>query len=257
MEKIPAAQHGPTRALYFGLIITIVAVLAYATYITMQFSGIRKLQSGMVDRNRKDSLQLLRIQNDVNSIGLAMRDMLDAGEPYPLAAWSAQFDRIRNDLDVALGQEETLAEATRTSDQRRYLSQSLAQFWDATDRMFALAGNGNEAPAREQIRNTLQPRQAALNSAVSRLLVQNNEGEQQAEAGIKQIYDRVQRQLYFFLAAILLAIVVTVRSSHTWRSFRHNAANWRKSSSPRRNPRCAIFLENSTTNSARCSRLSG
>jgi hypothetical protein len=84
VEKIPAAQHGPTRALYFGLIITIVAVLAYATYITMQFSGIRKLQSGMVDRNRKDSLQLLRIQNDVNSIGLAMRDMLDAGEPYPL-----------------------------------------------------------------------------------------------------------------------------------------------------------------------------
>jgi len=209
VEKIPAAQHGPTRGLYFGLVITIVAVLAYATYITMQFSGIRKLQSGMVDRNRKDSLQLLRIQNDLNSIGLAMRDMLDAGEPYPLAAWSAQFDRTRNDLDVALGQEENLAEATRTSDQRRYLSQSLTQFWDATDRMFALAGNGNEAAAREQIRDTLQPRQAALNSAVSRLLVQNNEGEQQAEAGIKQIYDRVQRQLYFFLAAILLAIVVT------------------------------------------------
>jgi signal transduction histidine kinase len=39
--------------------------------------------------------------------------------------------------------------------------------------------------------------------------VQNNEGEQQAEASIKQIYDRVQRQLYFFLAVILLAIVVT------------------------------------------------
>ena len=209
VEKIPAAQRGPTLGLYFGLVITIVAVLAYATYITVQFSGIRKLQSGMVDRNRKDSLQLLRIQNDFNSIGLAMRDMLDAGEPYPMAAWSAQFDRIRNDLDVALRQEETLAEAARTSDQRRYLSQSLAQFWDATDRMFALANNGDESAAREQIRNTLQPRQAALNSAVSRLLVLNNEGEQQAEASIAQIYDRVQRQLYFFLAAILLAIVVT------------------------------------------------
>ena len=64
-------------------------------------------------------------------------------------------------------------------------------------------------PPREQIRDTLQPRQAALSSAVSRLLVQNNEGEQQAEASIAQIYDRVQRQLYFFLRAILLAIVVT------------------------------------------------
>ncbi len=209
MEKIPAAQKGPTRGLYLGLIITILAVLAYAAYITVQFSGIRQLQSGMVDRNRRDSLQLLRIQNDLNSIGLAMRDMLDAGEPYPLAAWSAQFDRIRNDLDVALKQEETLAEAARTSDQRRYLSQSVTQFWDATNRMFSLADHGDEANAREQIRNTLQPRQAALNSAVSRLLVQNNEGEQQAEASIAQIYDRVQRQLYVFLAAILLAIVVT------------------------------------------------
>ena len=144
MDKNPPAQIAPTRGLYLGLIITLLAVLAYAAYITMQFSGIRKLQSEMVDRNRKDSLQLLRIQNDLNSLGLAMRDMLDPSAPYPLAAWSAQFDRIRNDLQVAMQQEESLAEAARTSDQRHYLSQSLSQFWDASDRMFTLAGNGSE-----------------------------------------------------------------------------------------------------------------
>ena len=199
----------PTRGLYLGLFITLVAVLAYAAYITMQFSGIRKLQSEMVDRNRKDSLQLLRIQNDLNSIGLAMRDMLDRSAPYPLAAWSAQFDRIRNDLQVAMQQEESLAKAARSNDQRHYLSQSLSQFWDASDRMFTLAGNGSEDVARDQIRDTLQPRQAALSSSVSRLLVQNNEGEEQAEANIAQIYDRVQRQLYFFLGGILLAIIPT------------------------------------------------
>lgn len=209
MDKNPPAQIAPTRGLYLGLIITLIAVLAYASYITMQFAGIRKLQSEMVDRNRKDSLQLLRIQNDLNSIGLAMRDMLDASAPYPLAAWSAQFDRIHNDLQVAMQQEESLAEAERTSDQRRYLAQSLSQFWDACDRMFALAQNGSDEAARNQIRDTLQPRQAALNSSVSRLLVQNNEGEQEAEASIAQIYERVQRQLYFFLAGILLAIIPT------------------------------------------------
>ncbi len=209
MDKNPPAQIAPTRGLYLGLIITLIAVLAYAAYITMQFAGIRKLQSEMVDRNRRDSLQLLRIQNDLNSIGLAMRDMLDAGDPYPLNAWSAQFDRIRNDLQVALQQEESLSEAARTSDQRRYLSQSLNQFWDASDRMFTLAQGGSDELARNQIRDTLQPRQAALSSAVSRLLVQNNEGEQQAEASISQIYDRVQRQLYFFLGGILLAIIPT------------------------------------------------
>ena len=72
--------------LLIGLLITLAAVLAYAACITVQFSGLRKLQSEMVDRNRKDSLQLLRIQNDLNSAGLAMRDMLDASEPYPLTS---------------------------------------------------------------------------------------------------------------------------------------------------------------------------
>ena len=187
---------------------TILAVLVYAGYITLQFAGVRRLQGEMVDRNRKDSLQLLRIQNDLNLLGLAMRDMLDTGEPYPLIAFSAQFERIRTDLDDALRQEEPLAEAAPTSEQRRYMSRSVSQFWDATDRMFALAQNNEEA-AREQIRDTLQPRQAALTSAISRLLVQNNEAEELAAARIADIYNRVQRQLYFFLAAILLAIVLT------------------------------------------------
>ena len=187
---------------------TILAVLVYAGYITLQFAGVRRLQSEMVDRNRKDSLQLLRIQNDLNLLGLAMRDMLDTGEPYPLIAFSAQFERIRTDLDDALRQEEPLAEAAPTSEQRRYMSRSVSQFWDAAGRMFSLAQN-DEAAAREQIRDTLQPRQAALTSAISRLLVQNNEAEELAAARIADIYNRVQRQLYFFLAAILLAIVLT------------------------------------------------
>ena len=82
-----------------GLIITLAAVVAYSGYITRQISGLRELQNNLVDRNRKDSLQLLRIQNDLNSLALAMRDMLDSNEPYPLTAWSAQFQRIRDDLE--------------------------------------------------------------------------------------------------------------------------------------------------------------
>ena len=48
---------------------------------------------------------------------------------------------------------------------------------------------------------TLQARQAALSTAVARLLVQNNESEEQAAQRIAQIYDRVQRQVYLFLTA--------------------------------------------------------
>jgi signal transduction histidine kinase len=208
VEKNAATRTGPARGLYLGLVVTIFAVLAYGAYITVQFAGLRKLQSELVDRNRRDSLQLLRIQNDLNSLGLAMRDMLDASEPYPLIAWSAQFERIRTDLDDALRQEAQLSDAAPSGEQRRYLFQTLNQFWDASERMFTRA-QYDEGAAREQVRDTLQPRQAGLSSAVSRLLVQNNEAEHLAAGRISEIYDRVQRQLYFFLAAILLAIVIT------------------------------------------------
>ena len=44
---------------------------------------------------------------------------------------------------------------------------------------------------------------------MSRLLVQNNEGEEQAADQIAKIYDGVQRQLYLLLGATLIAIVLT------------------------------------------------
>jgi len=209
VRKASSTQSSPTTGLLLGLVLTLAAVLIYSFYTSSQLAGLRTLQSDMVDRNRRDSLQLLRVQNDLNSLGLAMRDMLDAREPYPLTAWSAQFQRTREDLNAALKLEEQFSPAARTADQRLFLSQSLAQFWDAVDRMFELAGSGKEAEARDQIQLTLQARQAALSTAVSRLLVQNNEGEQQAADQIARIYDGVQRQLYVLLGATLVAIVLT------------------------------------------------
>jgi signal transduction histidine kinase len=185
------------------------AVVAYSFYITRQISGLRELQQNLVDRNRRDSLQLMRIQNDLNQIALAMRDMLDADEPYPLTAWTAQFQRIRADLDDAIKLEEQLSVAIRTPDQRAYLRDSLAQFWDAVDRMFLMAQNGREQEARTQIRLSLQARQAALSTAVARFLVQNNESEEQAAQRITEIYDGVQRQVFVFLTLTLVAIVLT------------------------------------------------
>jgi len=199
----------PTLGLILGLIITLAAVVAYSRYITVQISGLKKLQTDLTERDRKDSLQLLRAQNDLNSLGLAMRDMLDVDEPYPITAWTAQFHRIRDDLDDALRLEQSLAVASRTPEQRQYLASSLEQFWDAVDRTFDLAQQGKDAEARDQIRITLQARQAALSTAVSRLLVANNESEEQAALQIAEIYARVQRQVYWFLSATLVAILLT------------------------------------------------
>ena len=202
-------QGSPSIGLVLGLVITLAAVVAYSVYISRQIGGLRALQNDLIDRDRKDSLQLLRIQNDLNSLALAMRDMLDNDEPYPLAAWSAQFERIRADLDDAMRKEEQVAASDRTPEQREYLSSSMAQFWDAVGRMFSLAKDGEEQEAKNQIRITLQARQAALSTAVARLLVQNNESEEQATTRVAQIYGGVERQGYWFLGATLVAILVT------------------------------------------------
>jgi signal transduction histidine kinase len=207
--RSPEPRRTPTPGLLLGLIVTLAAVVAYSAYITLQVSGLRRLQSELIDRNRKDSLQLLRIQNDLNLLAVAMRDMIDNDEPYPLTAWSAQFQRVRTDLDDALRREQLVAAVNRTPEQEQYLQNSVSQFWDAADRTFALAREPDQTEARTQIRISLRARQEALSTAVSRLLVQNNENEEQAALRIAQIYDRVQRQVYLFLTATLVAILLT------------------------------------------------
>lgn len=216
MTRARPIGGSPTATLVAGLVTTLAIVGAYSWYISSQISGLRRLQTEITDRNRRDSLQLLRIQNDLNQLALAMRDMLDLGEPYPLIAWSAQFERIRLDLDDALKREEALAGA-RTPDEAQYLQASVAQFWDAANRVFDLARAGQEADARAQIRLSLQARQAALSSLVARQLVQNNTSEQRTAAQAQEITANVQRQIYRFLAAALAAIAITglylIRSS--------------------------------------------
>ncbi len=208
-EQNQVSDRSPTMALLLGLLITLVTVVAYSWYITLQMNRLRSVEKDFAGRNRKDSLQLLRVHNDFNSLALAMRDMLDGNEPYPLTAWSVQFQRIHEDLDDALRLEDQFAVGHRTPEQRKYLGNSLAQFWDAVDRTFSLAKAGREKEARAQIRLSLQARQQALSSAVARLLVENNESEEHTAAYINRVYDGVQQQAYVFLTGTLAAILLT------------------------------------------------
>ena len=112
--KLVRLGRSPTLGLLAGLAVTLAAVAIYAGYTIMQLRGLRKLQAETIDRNRVDSLLLLRIQNDLNAVSLAMRDMLDSSEPYPLTAWQAQFARLRVDLEDALAREAGFS-STRSS----------------------------------------------------------------------------------------------------------------------------------------------
>lgn len=209
MPRRDSSQRSPTLRLLAGLVVTLTAVGLYAGYTIHQLQGLRRLQAESIDRNRKDSLLLLRIQNNLNALGLAMRDMLDSSEPYPLGAWRGQFRRIQVDLEDAMAREAELSPAQRTADQNRYLSASMAQFWDALDRIFAQADSGNEKEARTRIRLSLQARQAALSTAVARLLVRNNESEEHAAQQTEEIYAHAERGVYLLLGAMLLVMAAT------------------------------------------------
>jgi signal transduction histidine kinase len=199
----------PTTRLMTGLAVTLAAVGVFSWYALHQIAGLRDLQTRLVDRNRRDSLQLLRIQNNLNSLGLAMRDMVNGDEPYGIQAYQVQFRRARADLEDALGLEKQLALVERSPERQAYFSQSLTQFWTSVDQMFSLAGRGNDGLARDLIRTSLEPQQAAIASNVARLLVQNNEAEERAAARIQNIYAGVGRNVYYFLGAALIAIALT------------------------------------------------
>jgi signal transduction histidine kinase len=181
----------------------------FSWYALHQIAGLRDLQTRLIDRNRRDSLQLLRIQNNLNSLGQAVRDMVNGDEPYGLEAYRGQFKRIRSDLEDALGLEDALAPVERSPERRTYFARSLAQFWTSTEQMFSLAESGHEAEARNLIRTSLEPQLAGIVTAVARLLVQNNEAEERATERIQRIYTGVERNVYYFLGAALIAIALT------------------------------------------------
>src|SRR3954454_12419287 len=109
-------RRSPATPLYVGLLITLAAVVAYSAYVTNRIGSLRRLQNNLIDRNRKDSLQLLRIQNELNSIGISMRDMLDtdSSQHRSLTAWQPQFERMRVDLEDAFRREEQVSPQART-----------------------------------------------------------------------------------------------------------------------------------------------
>jgi len=188
-----------------GLVVTLVAVGVFSWFSLVQIAGLRDLQTRVVDRNRRDSLQLLRIQSALNSLAIAMRDMISGDEPYGLEAYRGQIDGLRGNLDDAMRLEQTLAPAERSPDRQHFLADSLTHLWTELDRAFALAAAGHDKEASDFVRGTTQVEQSVTTS-VSRLLLQNSDAEDQAMGRIQQIYVGVERNVYIFVAAMLLSL---------------------------------------------------
>ena len=89
------SPRSPWRTLAVGVVVGVCTIAGIGAYTYSEIRRLRDEQTAISERNRKDSLQLLRIQNDLASLAVLMRDMIDRTEPYPLPGWQPAFDRRR------------------------------------------------------------------------------------------------------------------------------------------------------------------
>jgi hypothetical protein len=183
--------------------------LSLALVATLAWLGARQLgslhtQTDAAERLRLDAVQLLRIQSDLNQLGLVMSD-LASDEQRPIAGAAPQFDQIHRDLMNALNQHAALLAA---SDEQAFLSTPVDQFWKAADIMFALARGGHEHEARMQLQLTLQRQQAGLATTTAYLLLESNEQQREALQASESAASALRQRSMWLLGALVLAIVI-------------------------------------------------
>lgn len=201
-------SKSPTMRLLLGLLVTLLAVAVFSWYTLTQLRGLRELQTSSIDRNRRDSLQLLRMQNDLTQIGLALRDMAEGSEPYGILAFRNELADKRADLEDAVQTENRFSPQTRRPEQKQQLEAAMRQFWQTVDQMFALAEAGRQKEAIQLAGTSLSAQQSMISGLVARFLFRNNESEEEAAAHVTEIYRRVERDIYLFLSAMMIAIIV-------------------------------------------------
>jgi signal transduction histidine kinase len=201
-------SRSPSRTLAAGVAIAVCTIAGIGAYTYTEIRKLRDEQTAISERNRKDSLQLLRIQNDLASLSTLMRDMADGAEPYPLQGWQPAFERVQRDLAEATLLEQALAPAVREPAQQARLMQSLDAYRAELDRMFAV-GRTDEDEARRIIRTSLIPQHRAIDGLVSQFLVVNNRVQEEAAETNRAVYDRVGREIVL-LVGVLLVVTSTL-----------------------------------------------
>ena len=202
-------SKSPTVRLLLGLLITLAAVAVFSWYSLRQLAGLRQLQKQTIDLNRHDTLLLLQVQNDLNAFGLKLRDMVQSPGDSSISQYQAEFEQLRADLEQSIKEEVALAPVTRRPASKEQLTRSLEILRRTSDEVFKQAKEGHDAAARRLAATQLSAEQVKLGSLVLHLLERNNEAEEAADQKIASIYKRGERDIYVFLAAMMIAIVVT------------------------------------------------
>jgi signal transduction histidine kinase len=206
LRRIPS----PSTRLWIGLCIILSTFILFAVYTVRQIHWLEDFQANVVQKNRKASLQLLRLQNDASSLAISLRDMAVGQSKYPILDWRAEFARLREDMDNAVTLEGQFAVNTpATGEKRAQLRAALQDFWRAADQVFLSAQQGDEERARSLTHTELESKRAVISEIVYRLLVLNDRAQSDASERINQVYGKVKKNNLLVLAVLFLLALGT------------------------------------------------
>ncbi len=197
-------NRSPSLPLIVGLVVSLVTIGGMGWYTVREVRTLRDEQTAISERNRRDSLQLIRIQGNLGTVATALRDMADRVEPYPVIYWRQTFDRLRADLDEAIALENNLAPAERPEAQQRRLRESVDRLWQALDAVFAQAAAGDEDGALARVRTSVGAQHQELVGLVAQFLILNNRVQEEASQRNREVYERVVREIAVLVAALLV-----------------------------------------------------
>jgi signal transduction histidine kinase len=206
LRKIPS----PSTRLWVGLCVILSIFLIFVVYSSRQIRWLEDFQVNVVQKNRKASLQLLRLQNDSYLLAISLRDLALSRSRYPIHDWEPEFTRIRNDMENAAMLEGRFAVDTVAShDKRIQLRGALSDFGKTADKVFAFAQQGNSAEARKLIQTELESRRAIISEIVARLLVLNDQAQSDAADRINATYENVKTDILWITALLFLLALGT------------------------------------------------
>jgi signal transduction histidine kinase len=206
LSEIPS----PSFRLWLGLCVTLAVFLIFAGYTLREIRWLEDFQVNVVQKNRKASLQLLRLQDDVYELAVSLRDMTLPESRYPIFYWKGEFTRVRQDIDEALRLEGQYAASNPEGDEkRRQLRDVLDDFWFSADEAFLLADQGHEATARYMIRSQMENKREIISGIVSRLLKLNDQAQNEAGQRVSLVYGKVTKDVLLLIGILFLVALGT------------------------------------------------
>jgi signal transduction histidine kinase len=206
LREIPS----PTRRLWLGLCVTLAIFVIFATYTIREIRWLQDFQVNVVQKNRKASLELLRLQDDTYQLAVSLRDMTLPESRYPIFYWKGEFSRLREDMNSALASEAQFAvNPSAGEEQRRQLRDILDNFWSLADEAFNLAGQGHEDSARYLIRSQLEEQRETISRVVSQLLNLNDQAQQAAGERVSGVYGQVAKDILLLIGVLFLVALGT------------------------------------------------